>query len=45
MVDYNKVNNPFITLKNYLEPMKKSFKAKLNSSPPSVDLMMLIVLI
>ena len=37
MVDYNKVNNPFITLKKLSGTDEKSFTAKLNSSPPSVD--------
>ena len=32
MVDYNKVNNPFITLKKLSGTDEKSFTANLNSS-------------
>ncbi len=36
-MDYDKVNNPFITLKKLSGDEEKSFTTSLNTSPPSVD--------
>lgn len=36
-MDYDKVNNPFITLKKLSGSGETEFKAQLNTSPPSVD--------
>ena len=36
-MDYDKVNNPFITLRKLSSDSDESFTTKLNTAPPNVD--------